>query len=261
MNIDKMSCRNISLKQKLINKQLTIGSWVTIGHISVVEIMLNAGLDWLTFDLEHSSIELETLQNLITLMNAKEIPALVRVSSNNEVIIKRVMDIGADGVIVPMVNSEEDAVNAVNYVKYPPKGKRGVGLYRAQSYGNEFLEYKEWVEKYSIVIPQIEHIKAVNNIDKILQVEGVDGIIIGPYDLSASMGYPGEYERQDVKEAIQKVKESCNKHNKSLGFHVIEPDNHKLKIKIDEGYNFLAFSLDFFFLGNKLREELAKISK
>jgi len=114
----------VSLKQKLQNNELTIGSWITIGHPSVVEIMASAGFDWLTIDLEHSAISLETAQNLISTIHANDMKALVRVGKNEEVVIKRVMDIGADGVIVPMVNSKEDAIKAVEYVKYPPIGKR-----------------------------------------------------------------------------------------------------------------------------------------
>ena len=249
----------MSLKQKLQNNKLTIGSWVTIGHPSVVEIMSSAGFDWLTIDLEHSAISLETAQNLISTIHANDMKALVRVGKNEEVIIKRVMDIGADGVIVPMVNSKEDAIRAVEYVKYPPLGKRGVGLYKAQKYGIGFDDYKEWVKDKSIIIAQIEHIKAVENIEDILQVKGIDGTIIGPYDLSGSIGYPGEYDRDDVKEALKKVENACKKHNKSLGFHVIQSDYKKLQEKIDTGYTFLAFSLDFFFLGDKAREEMNKI--
>ena len=102
----------------------------------------------------------------------------------------------------------------------------------------------------------MEHIDSVKNIDDILQTEGIDGIIVGPYDLSASMGIPGEFEKKEVKQALEKVKAACKKYNKPLGFHVILPDNKKLKEKIDEGYTFLAFSLDFYFLGEKAREEM-----
>jgi len=247
------------LKYKLQNNQLTVGSWVTIGHQSVVEIMGTAGFDWLTLDMEHSVIELAAGQNLIAHIRANGMQALVRVGKNEEVIIKRVMDAGADGVIVPMVNSAEDAKQAVAYVKYPPVGKRGVGLARAQRYGTGFDEYKQWLSDSSVVIAQIEHIRAVENIEEILNVEGIDGIMIGPYDLSGSMGVPGEYDREDVKAAIARVEAMCKKYNKPLGFHVIQPDHKLLQEKIDKGYTFLAFSLDFFFLGDKVRHEMSQL--
>jgi len=251
----------MQLKEKLNKKQLTIGSWVTIAHPSVVEIMASAGFEWLTIDMEHSVIELERAQTLISLIQANGMQALVRVPKNEEVIIKRVMDAGADGVIVPMVNSQELAQQAVDYVKYPPVGKRGVGLARAQNYGIGFDKYKKWLHEKSVIIAQIEHIDGVNNIQQIIDIQGIDGIIIGPYDLSASMGFPGEYHRNDVQEALTKVETACKKTGISFGYHVIESDSKVLQEKIDKGYTFLAFSLDFFFLGDKAREEMAKIKR
>ncbi|MCZ2443748.1 MAG: 2,4-dihydroxyhept-2-ene-1,7-dioic acid aldolase [Flavobacteriales bacterium] len=246
----------INLKKKLKENQLTIGSWITIGHQSVVEVMCSADFDWLTLDLEHSVIELSQAQNLIAHIQHHGKSALVRVAKNEEVMIKRVMDAGADGVIVPMVNSAKDAQQAVSYVKYPPLGRRGVGLARAQQYGIGFDEYKKWLEQNAVVIVQIEHIEAVRNIDEILNTDGIDGIIIGPYDLSGSMGVPGEYHREEVKAAIQKVEQACLKYKKPLGFHVIQSDHHLLEEKVKLGYSFLAFSLDFFFLGDKVRSEM-----
>jgi 2-dehydro-3-deoxyglucarate aldolase len=251
----------IVLKEKLSKNKLTIGSWITIGHPSVVEIMASAGFEWLVIDMEHTSISLETAQILTTTIQANKMQALVRVSKNEEVIIKRVMDCGADGVIVPMINSKAEAEKAVSYVKYPPYGRRGVGLYRAQKYGIGFNEYKKWVKESSVIIAQVEHIDAVENIEGILQTKGVDGIIIGPYDLSASMGYPGEYNRSDVKNAVKKVKQACKKFNKPYGFHVIDSDPDKLMEKVDDGCVFLSYSVDFFFLGDCARYGMDVIKK
>ena len=141
-----------------------------------------------------------------------------------------------------------DVDNAVNYAKYPPTGKRGVGLYRASGYGLNFEEYKKWVEREMVIIAQIEHIDAVKNIDSILQVDGIDGTLIGPYDLSGSIGYPGEFERDDVKDAIQKVIDKCKEHNIPSGFHVVDTNPKKLKTKIQQGCTFLAYGIDYFFL-------------
>lgn len=249
----------MTLKSKLQKNQLTIGSWVTIGHPSIIEIMATAGFEWLTIDMEHSSIDFEKAQDLIASIQANKISALVRVGKNDDAIIKRVLDIGADGVIVPMVNSKDDAIKAVENVKYPPFGKRGVGLYRAQKYGIGFEEYTRWLKDCAIIIAQIEHIDAVNNLKDILSVEGIDGIIVGPYDLSGSLGMPGRFESPEFKNALKNVVKTCKKCNKSLGYHVIMPDYLKLKEKIDEGYTFLGFSLDFYFLGEKARNEMKKL--
>ncbi len=245
-----------NLKEKLKNRELSLGSWLTIPHQSVIEIMSSAGFEWLTIDLEHSAIDISTLQNLVGHVQANQMEALVRVSKNEEVIIKRVMDAGANGIIVPMVKNAEEAKQAVSWVKYPPHGTRGVGLSRAQHYGIAFNEYNKWVQEESIVIAQIEHIEGVNNLAEILDVEGIDGIIVGPYDLSASMGKPGMFYDDDVKEVLAKIDKITLEKSKNLGFHVIESDYKKVIDKLDMHYNFLAFSLDFFFLGDKAREQM-----
>ena len=253
----------MSLKEKLKKNELTIGSWIMMGNPMSVEVMALAGFEWLVIDLEHTSINMETAQALITTIQAQDIKALVRVSKNEEVIIKKVLDMGADGIIVPMVSSKEDALQAVGYAKYPPMGKRGVGLYRASGYGTRFDEYKRWVDEELVIIAQIEHIDAVKNIDEILAVEGIDGTIIGPYDLSGSMGYPGEFEREDVKEAVSTVLDACKKKNIPSGFHVVDTDPEKLNEKIKQGCTFLAYGIDYFFMRDaamggmkKLKEEL-----
>ena len=127
-----------SLKERLRKKEVTIGSWITLGHPSVAEIMAKAGFDWLTVDMEHSAITLHQAQQLIQVIELSGVVPLVRVGENDPNLIKRVMDAGAHGVIVPMVNSKEDAEKAVRSVKYPPRGFRGVGLARAQKYGADF---------------------------------------------------------------------------------------------------------------------------
>ena len=155
------------LKSKLKNNELTIGSWITIGNSCVIEVMATAGFDWLCIDMEHTSIDLEMAKMLITTIHANDMKALVRVSKNEEVAIKKVMDMGADGVIVPMVKNKNDAKMAVDFVKYPPTGKRGVGLYRAQNYGIGFEKYKKWVDEESVIIAQIEHVDGINNLEEI----------------------------------------------------------------------------------------------
>ena len=251
----------MSLKNKLKNNKLTIGSWIMMNDSMSVEVMALAGFEWLVIDIEHTSIDLSDAQQLINTIGANHLKALVRVSKNEEVIIKKVLDMGADGIIVPMVNSKQDAQQAVEYAKYPPTGKRGVGLYRASKYGTKFEEYKKWVEEELVIIAQIEHIEAVKNIDEILQVEGIDGTIIGPYDLSGSMGYPGEFERKDVQEAVQTVLDSCKKVNLPSGFHVVDTDPEKLQAKIDQGCTFVAYGIDYFFMRDAAMNGMKKLKE
>jgi 2-keto-3-deoxy-L-rhamnonate aldolase RhmA len=239
-----------SLKEKLINRQVTIGSWITIGHPIIAEIMVEAGYDWLAIDMEHSSITMSEASNLIQVIDLAGSVPLMRVGSNDPYLIKRAMDAGAHGVIVPMINDRESAEKAISSMKYPPFGTRGVGLSRAQGYGKSFKEYKKWLETDSIMIIQIEHIDAVNNIEEIFTVKGIDGFIVGPYDLSSSLGFPGEFDHPKVIEALNKIKEFTLKNNILSGYHIIEPDWDLLNEKIKEGYKFIAFSLDIVFFGS-----------
>jgi 2-keto-3-deoxy-L-rhamnonate aldolase RhmA len=239
----------MTLKDRLKDRELTVGSWLTIGNTTVAEIMARAGYDWLTIDMEHSAITLDIAQDLIRVIELCGVAPLVRVGVNDATLIKRVMDAGAHGVIVPMVNSREDAEKAVASVQYPPAGFRGVGLARAQKYGTDFEGYKKWNERQSVVIVQIEHIKAVENMEKILAVPGVDGFIIGPYDLSGSLGVPGQFDHPEMLKALNRVKEVSEKTNALSGFHVVPPDLQAFQEKVREGYKFLAYSLDTLMLG------------
>lgn len=249
----------INLKEKLLRREFTAGSWITLGHSAIAEIMSQAGFEWLTVDMEHSAITIHQAQELIRIIELCGVVPLVRVGENNSTYIKSVMDAGAHGVIVPMVNSSAEAEAAVSAVKYSPVGTRGVGLARAQQYGFGFNEYKKWVEDESVVIVQIEHIKAIENLEAILSTPGVDGSMIGPYDLSGSLGYPGEFDRPEVQEALRHYEATCRKMKKPMGFHVVQPDPATAVAYRDKGYSVLAVGVDFLYIGNKCREVISNI--
>ena len=241
--------------------KLSIGSWITLNHPSIAEIMADAGFDWLCVDLEHSVTDYYEAQQLIMAIQSKGIKAFVRVGDNNPRIIKRVLDAGADGIIVPSVNSKEDAIKAVNAVNYPPIGKRGVGLARAQNYGFNFEDYRDGKAKNITLIVQIEDINAINELEEIINTDGIDGTFIGPYDLSGSIGKPGNWDDEDVKEALVKYEKIAKKYDKLMGFHVVPPDYNLVNDKIDKGYNFIAFGFDAMFLGSIIRKEIKNIKK
>ena len=242
-----------SLKLKLGKCQFTFGSWITLAHPAIAEIMARAGFDWLAIDLEHSVITIREAEELIRVIALSGACPLARLSGNDPVQIKRVMDAGAHGVIVPMVNSAIEAQQAVEAVRYPPEGRRGVGLARAQGYGSSFERYREWVNQESVVIVQVEHIEAVNNLEAILVVEGVDGFIVGPYDLSASLGVPGQFDHPSVKEAMDRIQSVGIDSGKAAGIHVIEPDVEAVRQRVGEGYSFVAYSLDIRMLDSACR--------
>ena len=240
-------------------KKVSLGSWITLNHPSIVEIMADSGFDWLCVDMEHSVTDYAEAQLLIATIQAKGLKAYVRVGENNNRIIKRVLDAGADGIIVPMVNTKEQAQKAIDSVKYPPIGKRGVGLARAQKYGFGFEDYKDKEANDIKLIVQIEHVDAVNNLVEILSLDEIDGTFIGPYDLSGSVGKPGKYDDDDVKEVLQRYEDIAKKYNKFIGFHVIQPDYQLVLDKIKKGYNFIAFSLDTLFLGSIARNQMNEL--
>ncbi len=242
--------RNNPVKTKLKKGQLTIGSWVTMAHPLIPELMAPAGFDWLCVDMEHSSIDLAQLLPMVISIEANGMVPLVRVGELNANLIKRVMDAGAYGVIVANISTALQAQQAVDAVKYPPTGKRGVGLYRAQGYGRQFEDYKKWLAAQSMVIVQIEHIDAVNNIDAILSVKGIDALMIGPYDLSGSMGKPGKFDDVKVKAAIDTVLKAAKRHAIPAGFHSVPSNPQLAKQYIKKGFKFLAFSLDGLFLSD-----------
>ena len=238
------------------NNKPLIGSWITINNPAIAEIMADAGFDWLCIDLEHTVIDYFETQQLIIAIQSKGLKAFVRVGENQPLIIKRVLDAGADGIIVPSVNTAEDAKMAVNAVKYPPLGTRGMGLARAQGYGFNFENYRDNISNNTKLIVQIEHINALSELESIIQTEGVDGTFIGPYDLSSSMGKMGKWDDIEVVKAIQEYEKTAKKYHKFIGFHVVTPDYKLVQDKIENGYNFIAFGFDALFLGTIIREQL-----
>jgi 2-dehydro-3-deoxyglucarate aldolase len=200
--------------------------------------------------MEHSSIDLNNLLPLIISIEKNDMVPLVRLGENNANSIKRLMDAGAYGVIVPNICNSGDVIAAVNATKYPPAGTRGVGLYRAQGYGKKFEEYMQWLDSESVVIVQIEHIDAVRNIDEIFSVHGIDAFIIGPYDLSGSMGKPGKFNDDEVQEAMDQVLQAGEKYGIPAGFHSVSSDPKEAMKYKNKGFKLLGFSLDSIFLGD-----------
>ncbi len=250
-----------SLKQKLSKNELAVGGWIMIGHPVVGEIMARAGYDFVAIDIEHSAITTREMEDLIRAIQYGGAPAIVRLTNNDENLIKRVMDSGATGIIIPLVRTADEMRRGVAAMYYPPKGTRGVGLARAQKWGftNGLPDYQTWLEKEGVCIAQIEHIEAVDNLEDILSVPGVDGYILGPYDLSASMGLIGQLDHPDVKAAIARVAEIGKKLNKPGGIHVVEPDVSRLKEAIALGFKFLAYSIDTRILDMTVRTALKEV--
>lgn len=248
-----------ALKRRLHAREPAVGTWITIGHPSVAEVLADAGFDWLVIDMEHSAIGIADASELIRVISLSGGVPLVRMPDQGATLIKRVMDAGAAGVVVPNVRSAQEARTVVGAVHYPPEGYRGVGLARAQEYGLGFEAYRAWQQEASIVIVQIEHVEGVENIDAILSVPGVDGCIVGPYDLSGSMGIPGELADPQVEAAVAKVAEAAARAGVSAGYHVVPLDPSQVVDRVRQGFNFVGYTLDSIVLAQTFREHLGEI--
>lgn len=242
-----------SLKQKLRDRSLTIGSWLSLASPDGAEMMARAGFEWLVIDMEHTGISMSDMLSLIRIVELAGIPPLVRVGANDALLIKRALDCGAHGVIVPQVSTREDAAAAVSAAYYPPKGNRGVGLFRAQHYGLDFPAYRDWAGAGTVVIAQIEHHHGVSNLDAILAVDGIDGFMIGPYDLSGSIGKPGAFDDPQVKAVFDRVAKAIPAASKPAGAHIVETSEAKLKEGIEAGYKMIAFGVDQLFLSRAVQ--------
>ena len=244
------------IKQILKEGKVSIGSWMSMAHVSIAEILAAAGYDWVVVETEHTAIDVSEVLPLLIAIECRGAIPLVRLAWNDPIQTKAVMDSGAAGVIVPMVNTKADAELAVKSIKYPPLGFRGVGLARAQGYGVEFDEYVQTANQFSLLMVQIEHIEAVNNIDEILSVPGIDGTFIGPYDLSCSMGLTGQINHPEVEEAKERVLNATLAHGLVPGIHLVHPDMAKseLKMCVQKGFRFIALGTDILFLGDSARD-------
>jgi 2-dehydro-3-deoxyglucarate aldolase/4-hydroxy-2-oxoheptanedioate aldolase len=233
-----------------------IGTLLSISAPPVAEIIAMSGFDWVFIDMEHSAMSLESVQNAIQIMEGK-ILTIVRVPSNDEVWIKRILDTGCDGIIVPMVNSADEARKVVQASKYPPEGRRSVGLARAHKYGAAFKEYVENANRDLVIMIQCEHKEAVRNFDDILKVKGIDSVFIGPTDLSASMGLTGQVSHPDVLAAIRLVKEKCRKAGMPYGIYSTGTDD--MVSEINTGCTFLLTGVDSNMLLNSYADLLKKL--
>ena len=252
----------MSLKLKLKNKEFTVGSWITIGSTDVAELLGKTSLfDWLVVDMEHSAIGIREAQEIIRVIDLCGVAPIVRLTENNEGQIKRVMDAGAHGIMVPMVNSKADAELAVSSVYYPPKGSRGSGLTRAQGYGSSFAEYKTWLYNEAVIVVMIEHVKSIQSMDEIVGVEGIDAFIVGPYDLSASIGEPGNFKSPEFSKIMNNITNRLESLKIPGGIHVVDPDIELFTQYKESGFTFMGYGMDTRFIDTISREHLSRIRK
>lgn len=232
------------LLENIRNKKLSIGPFSKSCDSAIIECIGLAGFDFVIIDLEHGPNSMETAQNLVRAATLYQVTPIIRVNENNESMISKALDIGAQGVQVPQINNEQSARNVINAARFSPSGNRGVCRYvRAAEYSKKNKnDYFEDSNKNTLIIIQIEGKKGLENIDSILQVEGIDIVFIGPYDLSQSMGVPGQTNHPKVLEAMKMITEKANHYNKIVGTFIETPSD--LKIWKDLGLLYLSYKVD-----------------
>lgn len=248
------------VKKALLEGKVTLGTWMQIGHPAIAEVFANAGFDWIAADCEHTDIGIEVFANIARGMYGRGSVPMVRVRENDTLAIRQVLDAGAQGVIVPLVNSAEEASRAVAAAKYPPEGVRGFAFCRVNNWGVDFNEYAATANRDVAVVVMIESKQAVENIEEILQVEGVDGVFIGPYDMSGSYGIVGQTSHEIIKNACGRVVEACNKYKKAAGLHVVIPTEEAIAKAVKDGFTFIALGIDGVFIDKAARKAI-KVAK
>ena len=233
------------LKQLWRSGQPSFGAWVTLTDPAVTVVMCNAGYEWLMIDAEHPPLNAETLRNLILIMRCKGVVPLVRVRANDEAIIKQVLDMGAEGIAVPMIRTVEDAHRAVMACRYPPVGTRGCGPRDASDFYQNIEHYRSTIDERVLVILWIEHADAVAHLEDILEVPGVDALVIGPVDLSHSLGLPWQISHPKVQEAIDTTIARARAADIPVGISVIAEDFESWRAR---GINIMFLGSDYEFI-------------
>ncbi|WP_394231916.1 HpcH/HpaI aldolase/citrate lyase family protein [Niallia oryzisoli] len=245
--------RKNTLKEKIDQNKKVFGTWIMTNSLDNAEILGHTGVDFIMIDAEHGSMDLESAGRMVSVIRGTQATPLLRVAGNEKSLIKKGLDTGASGVMIPMVNTKEEAEEAVSYCKYPPVGVRGMGAGRAVLFGAAAEEYEDYYSKANeevLVILQIEHHTAVENIEEILSVPNIDIAFIGPYDLSTSMGLQGQVNHPDVLKNYQKVIEACEKFNVIPG---IMTWTDGIQQHLEMGFKFLLGGMDGAILYNGVK--------
>lgn len=239
--------KNIVL-ERLRNNEPALGGWVMTNSVVSAEIMAQAGFHWVCVDAEHSQVTKETAVNMFRAIERFGAEPFVRVCLNDEIEIKKFMDMGARGIIVPMIKSFEEVKRAISYIKYAPQGNRSFALPRCNGYGQWSAEYFEHSNQETFFGIMIEHIDAVSDLDEIFSCKEIDAVFVGPYDLSGSMGIPGQFDNPDFKFTLELIYKKANDHGITLGFHEVHPTKVKIQALLDQGIRFIACGIDTIFI-------------
>jgi 2-dehydro-3-deoxyglucarate aldolase len=249
-----------ALKEKLRKRKRLFGGWVSYAHPSITETFARAGFDFIAIDMEHSTVSVEQAQRIIAASQFEGVPCLPRPVSHSNDWIKPLLESGADGLLIQMVNTAEEVEALVGHLKYPPAGRRSFGVNRAQAYGFDFDRYVQTWNATSTFIIQVESIQGVENIEDLLAFDEVDGVMVGPYDISGSLGVPGQTSHPLVVEASREVIAACERFKKSCGTQVVDATKESVQGLFDLGYTYAILSSDLFVLW-KWAEQMQNLIK
>jgi 2-keto-3-deoxy-L-rhamnonate aldolase RhmA len=247
------------LREKLADGQAVYGLWVTLESASVTEMAVALGLDWVVIDAEHGHLDWKEIVEHLRAAVRSDTVALVRVAGLDRGLIKRALDIGADGVVVPWVETEEELRQAVAFCRYPLEGCRGIGGERATGWGECLAEHSAEGNDHVLVIPIIETVRTAGSVARMCQVDGVDIFFFGPADFSATAGFRGQWEGPGVAGKLLELKDLIHRAGKHCG--VVATGTKNLTERFDQGFRMLALGLDGPLLLRSLHESLAAVNR
>jgi 4-hydroxy-2-oxoheptanedioate aldolase len=246
------------LKKMLKEGKSAIGTFASMNSPDLVEIMGLTGFDFVIIDAEHGPMDAETSMNLIRAAELHNMTPIVRVRENSETVILKHLDVGAHGIQVPQINSDEDAKLLVQRSKYSPLGKRGVAMPRAADYGlYPIMDYFEKSNEQTMIIAHCENIISLENLEDIAKTSGVDVIFLGPFDMSQSMGIPGQVKHPRIEEAAQRVLEVCKKYDKIPGIFAVTAED--AKSRIEQGFRYVPIGMDCTLIGAAFKKIVYKV--
>lgn len=237
----------------------TVGTWLQLPSPDAAEIMARAGYDWVAVDMEHGSFGRNGLPDIFRAIEVGGAAPFARLPKAGKTEIKAALEAGAQGLIFPMIESREQLNLAIDLATYPGQDSwrgsgasadeyRGVGFCRANAFGKNFDDYRGQRAPEIFLVAQIEHKRAVENLDAILDHPRLDAIMVGPYDLSGSMGITGQFDHPDFTAAMKRINAACQRHNKRMGLHIVQPDAAELARQVAAGARFIAYGIDALFL-------------
>ena len=236
------------LKQKLADRERVFGGWVSYREPAIADTFAKADFDFVAIDMEHTTITTDEANRIITSVQSEGVTCLPRPVSHNNDYIKPMLEAGADGMIIPVVNTRAEVEEQVRLQKFPPLGQRNYGVNRAHGYGFDFKPYIDTWNDSSIFIIQVETITSVNNIKDLVNVPGLDAVMIGPYDISGSLGVPGETNHPKVREAAKHVVDVCAKAGISCMTQIADVNKDAVDDAFAQGYTSVILGSDLFIL-------------